>query len=136
MSDWNTGVIEEFRANAGRVGGPFEGAPLLLLHTTGAKSGEGRINPLMYLPHGDRYVVFASKGGHDHHPHWMLNIEANPAVELEVGAERFAARAVVLRDGAQRDTLYAEQVARFPQFGEYERKAARTIPVVVIERAG
>ena len=136
MSDWNKGIIEEFRANEGKVGGPFEGAPLLLLHTTGAKSGEERINPLMYLADGDRYVVFASKGGHDYHPHWMLNIEANPAVELEVGTERFEAKAEVLRDGPERDTLYAEQVARFPQFGEYEEKAARTIPVVVIERLG
>ena len=85
MSDWNSGIIEEFRANEGKVGGPFEGAPLVLLHTTGAKTGEERINPLMYLPDGDRYVVFASKGGHDYHPHWMLNIEANPDVELEIG---------------------------------------------------
>jgi len=136
MSEWNKGIIEEFRANAGKVGGPFEGAPLLLLHTTGAKSGEERINPLMYLADGHRYVVFASKGGHDYHPHWMLNIEASPAVELEVGTERFEAKAEVLRDGPERDKLYAEQVARFPQFGEYEEKAARTIPVVVIERLG
>jgi deazaflavin-dependent oxidoreductase (nitroreductase family) len=134
VSDWNSGVIEEFRANDGKVGGPFEGAPLLLLHTTGAKSGEHRISPLMYLADGDRYVVFASKGGHDFHPHWMLNIEANPAVELEVGTERFTARAEVLREGPERNTLYAEQVTRFPQFGTYEEKAARTIPVVVIER--
>jgi len=136
MSDWNKAIIEEFHANEGKVGGPFEGAPLLLLHTTGAKSGEERITPLMYLADDDRYVVFASKGGHDYHPHWMLNIEANSAVELEVGTERFAAKAEVLRDGAERDKLYAEQVARFPQFGEYEEKAARTIPVVVIERLG
>ena len=136
MSDWNNGIIEEFRANEGKVGGPFEGAPLLLLHTTGAKSGEERINPLMYLPDGDRYVVFASKGGHDYHPHWMLNIEANPEVELEIGTERFKGKADVLRDGPERDRLYAEQVSRYPQFGEYEEKTARTIPVVVIERVG
>lgn len=136
MSDWNSGIIEEFRANDGKVGGPFEGAPLLLLHTTGGKTGEERINPLMYLADGDRYVVFASKGGHDFHPHWMLNIEANPEVEIEVGDRRLKGKAEVLRDGPERDGLYAEQVKRFPQFGEYEEKAARTIPVVVIEPLG
>ncbi len=136
MSDWNSGIIEEFRANDGKVGGPFEGAPLLLLHTTGGKTGEERINPLMYLADGDRYVVFASKGGHDFHPHWMLNIEANPEVEIEVGDRRLKGKADVLRDGPERDRLYAEQVKRFPQFGEYEEKAARTIPVVVIEPLG
>ena len=136
MSDWNSGIIEEFRANDGKVGGPFEGAPLLLLHTTGGKTGEERINPLMYLADGDRYVVFASKGGHDFHPHWMLNIEANPEVEIEVGDRRLKGKAEVLRDGPERDRLYAEQVKRFPQFGEYEEKAARTIPVVVIEPLG
>ncbi len=136
MSDWNSGIIEEFRANDGKVGGPFEGAPLLLLHTTGGKTGEERINPLMYLADGDRYVVFASKGGHDYHPHWMLNIEANPEVEIEVGKDRHKGKAEVLRDGPERDRLYAEQVKRFPQFGEYEEKAARTIPVVVIEPQG
>ena len=136
MSDWNSGIIEEFRANDGKVGGPFEGAPLLLLHTTGGKTGEERINPLMYLADGDRYVVFASKGGHDFHPHWMLNIEANPEVEIEVGDRRLKGNADVLRDGPERDRLYAEQVKRFPQFGEYEEKAARTIPVVVIEPLG
>ena len=134
MSTWNEGIIEEFRANEGKVGGPFEGAPLVLLHTTGAKSGEERINPLMYLADGDRYVVFASKGGHDYHPHWMLNIEASADVELEIGTEIFKGRAEVLREGEERDRLYAEQVRLYPQFGEYEDKAARTIPVVVIER--
>ena len=136
MSDWNSWIMEEFRANDGKVGGPFEGAPLLLLHTTGGKTGEERTNPLMYLADGDRYVVFASKGGHDFHPHWMLNIEANPEVEIEVGDGRLKGRAEVLRDGPERDRLYAEQVKRFPQFGEYEEKAARTIPVVVIEPLG
>ena len=136
MSDWNSGIIEEFRANEGKVGGPFEGAPLLLLHTTGGKTGEERINPLMYLADGDRYVVFASKGGHDYHPHWMLNVEANPEVEIEVGKDRIKGKAEVLRDGPERDGLYAEQVKRFPQFGEYEEKAERTIPVVVIEPQG
>lgn len=134
MSDWNTGIIEEFRANEGIVGGHFQGAPITLLHTTGAKSGAERINPLMYLADGDRFVVFASKGGHDFHPHWMLNIEANPDVEMEIGTERFKGRAQVLREGAERDRLFNEQARRYPQFAEYEKKADRTIPVVVIER--
>ena len=134
MSDWNTGIIEEFRANEGMVGGHFQGAPITLLHTTGAKSGAERINPLMYLADGDRFVVFASKGGHDFHPHWMLNIEANPDVEMEIGTERFKGRAQVLREGAERDRLFNEQARRYPQFAEYEKKADRTIPVVVIER--
>jgi deazaflavin-dependent oxidoreductase (nitroreductase family) len=109
MSDWNAGIIEEFRTNEGRVGGMFEGAPILLLHTKGRRSGEDRVNPLMYLldrsSGGDRYVVFASKGGHPAHPHWLLNVEANPDVEVEVGVERFPARATVLREGPERDEL-------------------------------
>lgn len=137
MSGWNTKIIEEFRTNGGAVGGMFEGAPLLLLHTTGRKSGEDRINPLMYLLDGDRYVVFASKGGHHADPHWFLNVEHDPNVELEVGTERFAARAAIVREGPERDALYATQVARRPQFGEYEEKTkgTRTIPVVILERA-
>jgi deazaflavin-dependent oxidoreductase (nitroreductase family) len=129
---WNTNVIEEFRANEGRVGGDFEGRTLLLLHSTGRKSGEERINPLAYMMDGDRYVVFATKGGNDFHPHWMLNVADHPDVEVEVGTERFTGRAEVLWDGPERDRLYAAQVARWPQFGDYEKKAKRTIPVVVV----
>ena len=135
MSSWNTNIIEEFRTHEGKVGGNFEGAPLLLLHSTGRKSGDERVNPLMYLPDGKRYVVFASKGGNDFDPHWLLNIEANPDVEVEVGTERFRARAAVLREGPERDRLYGEQATRYPQFGQYQEKAARTIPVIVLERA-
>ena len=87
MSDRNANIIEEFRTNEGRVGGGFEGAPLLLLHTTGRRSGKERVNPLMYLPDGDRWVVFASKGGHIAHPHWLHNAEANPQATIEVGTE-------------------------------------------------
>jgi deazaflavin-dependent oxidoreductase (nitroreductase family) len=132
---WNAGIIDEFRANEGRVGGHFQGAPLLLLHARGRRTGTERVNPLMYLPDGDRYVVFASKGGHDFHPHWMLNVEANPEVEIEVGTERLRGNATVLREGPERDRLYEEQARRYPQFADYQRKAARTIPVVVIEPA-
>jgi deazaflavin-dependent oxidoreductase (nitroreductase family) len=138
MSDWNSNVIEEFRTNEGRVGGMFEGAPLVLLHTTGRRSGTERVNPLMYLPDGDRWVVFASKGGHIAHPHWLHNLEANPDATIEVGTESIPVKARVLRDGAERDDLFSRQVAAYPQFGEYEKKTKghRTIPVVVLERTG
>lgn len=131
--DWNANIIGEFRANGGKVGGPFEGAPLLLLHTTGARSGAERTNPLMYLPDGDRFVVFASKGGADTHPDWYRNLVANPGVEIEVGEERFGARATVA-EGDERDALFAEQASRYPQFKSYQDGTDRTIPVVILER--
>lgn len=137
MSDWNKNIIEEFRTNEGRVGGGFEGAPLLLLHTTGRRSGNERVNPLMYLPDGDRWVVFASKGGHIAHPHWLHNVEANPDATIEVGTDTIAVKARVIREGPERDELFARQVEAYPQFGEYEEKTKghRTIPVIVLERA-
>lgn len=137
MSDWNHNIIEEFRTNEGRVGGAFEGFPLLLLHTTGRRSGTERVNPLAYMPDGDRWIVFASKGGHIAHPHWLHNVEANPDATIEVGTESIPVKATVLREGAERDELFARQVALFPQFGEYEQKTKghRTIPVIVLERA-
>ncbi|MGH3626680.1 MAG: nitroreductase family deazaflavin-dependent oxidoreductase [Sciscionella sp.] len=129
-------IVEEFRTNEGRVGGMFEGAPLLLLHTMGRKSGQERVNPLMYLPDGDHWVVFASKGGHVAHPHWLNNVEANPNVTIEVGTDTIPVHATILRDGPERDEIFARQVAAYPQFGEYEEKTQghRTIPVVVLER--
>jgi deazaflavin-dependent oxidoreductase (nitroreductase family) len=138
MSDWNKGIIEEFRANEGKVGGGFEGAPLLLLHTTGRRSGKERVNPLMYLRDGDRWVVFGSKGGHVTHPDWLRNLEANPSSTIEAGTETIPVKATVLREGPERDELFARQVAAYPQFGEYEKKTRghRTIPVIVLERAG
>ena len=136
MSDWNDQTIKEFRENEGRVGGGFEGAPLLLLHTTGRRSGTERVNPLMYLPEGDHWVVFATKGGHITHPDWLHNIDADPRATIEVGTDTIPVTASVLREGPERDELYARQVAAFPQFGEYEKKTAghRTIPVVILER--
>jgi deazaflavin-dependent oxidoreductase (nitroreductase family) len=136
MSDWNKHIIEEFRTNEGRVGGGFEGAPLLLLHTTGRRSGKERVNPLMYLPDDDRWVIFASKGGHIAHPHWLHNVEANPDATIEVGTDTIPVKARVLREGHERDELFARQVAAYPQFGEYEKKTKghRTIPVIVLER--
>jgi len=136
MSDWNDQTIKEFRENEGRVGGVFEGAPLLLLHTTGRRTGEDRVNPLMYLPDGDRWIVFASKGGHVAHPHWLHNIEEKPEAKIEVGSDTIPVKATVLREGPDRDALYARQVAAYPQFGEYEEKTEghRTIPVIILER--
>jgi deazaflavin-dependent oxidoreductase (nitroreductase family) len=133
MSDWNANVIEEFRSHEGKVGGNFEGRDLLLLHTTGRKSGTARVNPLAYLRDGERYAVFATMGGADVHPQWVRNVEANPDVEIEVGTERLKGRATVLWDGPERDRIYAEQARSWEQFGAYERKTSRTIPVVVIE---
>jgi len=134
-NEWNNAVIAEFRANAGKVGGQFEGAPVLLLTTTGAKSGLPRTNPLMYLDDGDRLLVFASKGGAPEDPDWYRNLFANPEATVEVGTETFAAKAVVIT-GAERDRLYARQAERYPQFAEYQAKAARTIPVVALDRLG
>jgi deazaflavin-dependent oxidoreductase (nitroreductase family) len=133
MPDWNTKVIEEFRANEGRVGGPFEGAPVLLLHTKGRRSGEERVNPMMYLPEGGRIFVFASKGGAPTNPDWYHNLVANPQVTVEVGAETYPARAEVIT-GEERDRIYAEQASRYSGFAEYQRNTSRVIPVVALDR--
>jgi deazaflavin-dependent oxidoreductase (nitroreductase family) len=134
MSDWNTKIIEEFRAGDGKVGGPFEGAPMLLLHTTGAKSGLERVNPMMYLDlDGGRYV-FASKAGADSHPDWYYNLVANPTVTVEVGSETYDATAVSVA-GGDRDGIFAEQACRYPGFAEYEAKTSRVIPVVEIRHS-
>lgn len=132
--DYNAEVITDFRASNGKPGGRFEGRPILLLTTTGAKSGKQRTNPLMYLEDGDRCVVFASKGGGPTNPDWYHNIVANPSVTLEVGSESFTAQATIA-SGEERDALFARQVEAAPVFGEYEQKAPRTIPVVVFTRA-
>ena len=131
----NTKVIEEFRSNGGQVGGTFANMPLLLLHTVGAKSGQPRINPLACMRDGDRFLIFASKGGNPHHPHWYLNLLANPNVTVEVGAETFEAVAVVLT-GEERDALYARQVESQPVFGEYQSRTERQIPVIALNRKG
>ena len=126
---WNEGVIREFRSNHGRVGGNFKGAPLLLIHHIGAKSGKARVNPVMYLRDGERYLVFASKGGADRHPDWYWNLMANPDVEVELGDDTIKVRAEEVK-GPERDRLYALQASLYPQFGEYQRKTKRVIPVV------
>lgn len=132
-NDWNSKIIEEFRANEGKVGGPFEGGTLLLLTTTGAKSGKQRVNPLAYLPDGDRYVIFASKAGAPTNPDWYHNLVAHPQVKLEVGTEAFEATATEVT-GEERDQLYARIVKRMPGFGDYEKKTTRKIPVITLER--
>ncbi len=134
-NDRNAAIIEEFRANAGKVGGPFERVPLLLLHTTGAKTGLARINPLAYLPDGDRFVVIASKGGAPSNPDWFRNLVADPNVTVEVDTRTIPARAVVVT-GPERDELYARQAERLPAFADYERRTKRTIPVIVLEPVG
>ena len=134
MNDWNAQVMADLRANGGKGSGPFEGVPMLILHHTGAKSGQPRETPLCYLPDGDRWVIFASKAGAPAHPHWYLNVTANPDVSVEVDGEMVSARAAEVT-GAQRDEVYARQVAAMPQFGEYQEKTDRLIPVVALTRA-
>jgi deazaflavin-dependent oxidoreductase (nitroreductase family) len=134
MSDWNTKIIEEFRANRGKVGGPFEGAPVLLLHTVGARTGLERVTPMMYLDlDGGRYV-FASKAGADSHPDWYLNLVTHPAVTVEVGVENYVATATPVA-GEDRNRIYTEQARRYPGFAEYQAKTSRVIPVVELRRS-
>jgi len=132
-NDWNARIIEEFRAHEGKVGGSFEGAPILLLHTTGAKSGIERINPMMFLDESGRIFVFASKAGANTHPDWYRNLLANPRVSVEAGVERYEATAVPLT-GEERTRVYAEQALRYPGFADYEAKTTRIIPVVELVR--
>ena len=132
VNDWNRKIIEEFRTNAGKVGGPFEGAPLLLLHSTGAKSGQERINPMMYLADGGNFAVFASKAGAPTNPDWYHNVVAHPEVSIEVGERRIDAVAHVA-DGETRERLWSTQKALYPGFADYESKTTRQIPVVVLE---
>ncbi len=133
VKDWNKGVIEEFRANAGKVGGPMEGRPLLLLHHRGAKTGQERVNPVVYLTEGEDFVIFASKGGHPTNPDWYQNLVVNPDATIEVGTETPSVRArVPKRD--ERDRYWTEIKERIAGFAEYEDKTDRVIPAVVLER--
>jgi deazaflavin-dependent oxidoreductase (nitroreductase family) len=130
----NQEIIQEFRANAGNVGGWFEGAPMLLLHTIGAKSGLPRVNPLMYQQVGDDLAVFASKAGAPTNPDWYYNLRANPNVEIELGTETIPVTASVADDD-ERDRIWGIQKERYPTFAEYEKTAAgRKIPVVLLTR--
>ena len=132
MSEWNQrnrSVIDDFRANGGSSGD----RPLLLLTTTGARTGRRHTTPLMYLSDGERLAVFASKGGDPAHPDWYHNLVANPTVTVEVDGESFETQAVVA-EPPERDRLYAIQSERYPNFAEYQQKAKRRIPVIVLER--
>jgi deazaflavin-dependent oxidoreductase (nitroreductase family) len=133
-NDWNASIIREFRANGGKVGGSFEGAPVLLLHTTGAKTGQERVNPMMYRRVGDNYAVFASKAGAPTNPDWYHNLVANPAVKAEIGTQTLDLTARVT-DSAEREPIWAAQKADYPGFAEYEQKTSRQIPVVILEPA-
>jgi len=131
-ADFNLRIINEFRANAGRVGGRFEGLPLLLLHHTGARSGTSYINPLAYQADDGRYVVFASKGGAPENPSWYHNLLANPSTSIEVGTGTINVRAREA-EGDERQRLWERQAAVMPGFNDYQQKTARRIPVVVLE---
>ncbi len=136
MSDtksFNAGIIDEFRANGGKVGGMFEGAPMLLLTTTGAKSGNPYTTPVVHTDDGDRIVIIASKAGADTHPDWYHNIVANPEVTVELGTETFQATGSVAK-GEERQRLYDAQAEQMPNFKEYAEKTTREIPVVVLTR--
>jgi deazaflavin-dependent oxidoreductase (nitroreductase family) len=134
MHEFNRGIIEEFRANDGVVGGPFEGAPMVLITHTGAKSGIERTTPLVHSTDGDDVVIIASKGGAPTNPDWYHNLVANPEVTVEVGTETYRARAEIHTDGPERQRLFDQQAAAMPNFKEYAEKTDRLIPVVVLRR--
>ncbi len=131
--DYNAHNIAEFRSNHGKLGGWFEGAPILLIHTFGRRTGKQRVNPVMYLKEGERYLVFASKGGADTHPDWFLNLMTHPDVQMEVGDDTIDVHAQEIT-GPEHDLLYKRQATLYPQFGEYQRKTKRIIPVIALTK--
>jgi len=131
----NQAIIDEFRANSGKVSGHFEGRTLLLLHTVGAKTGLERVNPVAYVRDGERFVIIASKGGAPTNPGWYHNLVAHPLVTVEVGTEQFQARVEVVTE-PERSRLYAKMVEMMPVFGEYPKRTTRVIPVIVLTRVG
>ena len=134
MANWNENIIKEFRENEGRVGGPFKGRPLVLLHHRGAKSDVERVSPLAtQRVDDDTWAVFASKGGAPTNPSWYYNVQAKPDVEIEFGTDTIPVRARVA-DGDERERIWTEQKKLMPGFAEYEKKTSRVIPVVVLER--
>ena len=133
LNDWNQQIIEEFRTHEGKVGGQFEGVTLLLLTTTGAKSGQKRVNPLTYLRDGERLFVFAAKGGSPTNPDWYYNLVANPQVSVELGTEQFEATAALL-EGEERDQIYAKETQAHPGVANFEKMTTRKIPVVELIR--
>jgi deazaflavin-dependent oxidoreductase (nitroreductase family) len=133
-NDWNQTVIDEFRANGGKIAGQFEGVPMLILHSTGAKSGKPRVIPLMYRQEGDDLVIFASKAGAPTHPDWLHNLRAYPEASVEVGTDT---KKVVAREaqGEERERIWEAHKEQYPGFAEYEAKTDRVIPVVILETA-
>ena len=134
FNDFNNGIVEEFRANDGVVGGPFEGAPMILITHTGAKTGAGRTSPLVYSTDGEKVVIIASMGGAPTNPAWFHNIKANPQVGVEIGTESYSASAEILMDGDERQRLFDQHAALMPNFAAYQEKTDRVIPVVVLTR--
>jgi deazaflavin-dependent oxidoreductase (nitroreductase family) len=134
-NDWNAKIIDEFRANGGKLGGMFEGADMLLLRHKGAKSGTERVNPLGYQRVGNAYAVFGSKAGATSHPDWYYNLVANPSTTIEVGTETVPVVARVA-EGDERSEIWERQKHNVPQFAEYEKTADRDIPVVILEPTG
>ncbi len=132
-ADWNQGIVDEFRANEGRVGGYFEGAPMILIHHVGARSGIERVNPLVYLPDGDDMVIAATKGGAPTNPDWYHNLLANPRITVEVAGETFTVQADEAT-GSDRDELWQRLVQMRPGFAEYESKTSRTFPMFRLSR--
>ena len=132
VNEWNRPIVEEFRASAGKLGGMWEGRPVLLLTTTGAKTGQRRTNPVMYLREGDRLFVFASKGGAPANPDWYHNLLAHPDVTVELGDQTYQAVAKPVT-GQEHDRIYTQWAQMYPQFREYQEKTARTIPVIELE---
>jgi deazaflavin-dependent oxidoreductase (nitroreductase family) len=135
FKDFNNQLIGEFRDNEGKVGGMFAGAPLLLLTTTGAKSGKSHVVPLAYTIDDGHYVVIASKGGASSHPDWYYNLRANPEVTVEFGTESFPARASI-PEGAERQRLFDQMAEQMPNFAVYQRNTTRQLPVIVLDRLG
>jgi deazaflavin-dependent oxidoreductase (nitroreductase family) len=134
MAEFNKKVIDEFRSSGGKVGGQFNGAPMIIVTHTGAKSGKSYTTPLVYTKDGNRYVIIASKAGAPKNPSWYHNLVVHPEVTLEIGAEKFKARAKEVK-GEERDRLFAAQAKMMPQFNDYASKTSRKIPVFVLERA-
>jgi deazaflavin-dependent oxidoreductase (nitroreductase family) len=132
-NEWNKTIIEEFRANDGKVGGQFADMPLLLLHTTGAKSKLPRINPVAYIADGEQLAVMASEAGAPTNPDWYYNIVANPEVSVEIGTEQFQARTTIAAE-PERTRLYEKMATANPGFAEYQRQTTRIIPVIVLRR--
>jgi deazaflavin-dependent oxidoreductase (nitroreductase family) len=133
QNDRNKSIIEEFRANAGKVGGFFTGKTLLILHTIGARSGQEKVNPVAYTTDGDRFVIIASKGGAPTNPGWYYNILANPLLSVEVGTETFQVQAAVAVE-PERTRLYDKMVEMMPGFADYRQKTTRVIPVIILTR--